>query len=64
MAYEILHSCIACDACRVVCPVDAIEVDEPIYTIIKDGCIECIGFGDKAKCVDVCPMNCINLIKL
>jgi ferredoxin len=62
MAYKILDSCIACDACVPVCPVEAIEVDEPIYVIDQDGCIDCIGFGDKAKCVEVCPMDCIRLV--
>ena len=59
MAYKIEKECIACDACRVVCPVEAIEVAEPIYKIDKDGCIECVGYFNKPQCVEVCPMDCI-----
>ena len=53
MAYVINESCINCGACADVCPVDAITMDDTIYTINKDKCICC------GQCITECPVESI-----
>lgn len=53
MAYTILPACTACGLCLPVCPIDAILIDDPIYTIDQDLCCD---FED---CLAVCPVNAI-----
>ncbi len=52
MAFAITNKCTACGECLDSCPVDAIEVGEPIF-VISDLCCE---FED---CVVTCPENAI-----
>ena len=40
MAYKISDACVACGACKEVCPVEAISEGD-IYTINADTCIDC-----------------------
>ena len=47
MAMLINADCINCDACEPECPNEAISPGEEIYVI------------DPAKCVMVCPVDCI-----
>ena len=58
MALLILEECINCAACGDECPNDAISSAE-IYVIDPARCTECVGFEEKPKCVDVCPVECI-----
>lgn len=51
--------CIACDACREVCPTHAIFVDDPIYTINQELCILCVGYAETPNCMAVCPVDAI-----
>lgn len=61
MAVKITDTCINCDACIDVCPVQAIvSADEaPVdseYTYVKpDLCIECVDHAETPACADECP---------
>lgn len=59
MALVITGDCTACDACKPVCPNEAISVGSPMYLINPDKCTECVGAHDTPQCVDVCPADCI-----
>ena len=59
----ILTQCIACDACRDVCPTQAISIGEPIYIIAQDKCILCAGYAESPNCIEVCPVDAIIDIK-
>ncbi|UCG96128.1 MAG: YfhL family 4Fe-4S dicluster ferredoxin [Burkholderiales bacterium] len=59
MALLINDDCTACDACKPVCPNEAISEGSPIYTIDADKCTECVGAHDDPQCIDVCPADCI-----
>jgi len=49
----ITDDCIACGACESVCPVTAIEAEDPIFVIDLDTCIDC------GACDEVCPVDAI-----
>jgi ferredoxin len=57
MALMINDNCTACDACKPVCPNDAIAAGNPIYTIDALRCTECVGAEDEPQCRLVCPVN-------
>ncbi len=59
MALYITDDCTACDACRPVCPNEAIAAGDPIYIIDPNRCTECVGAEDEPQCVLVCPADCI-----
>jgi ferredoxin len=59
MALLINADCTACDACKPVCPNDAIAVGNPIYVIDPLRCTECVGAEDEPQCKLVCPADCI-----
>jgi len=54
VAYVIDENCTACGTCKDVCPVEAINEGEPIYTINPDTCIDC------GQCADACPVDAIH----
>ena len=54
MAYKITSSCTACDACRPVCPVNAVKKGDPVYAI-DAGCNDCADQMGGPRCVPVCP---------
>jgi len=58
MAYEITDECISCGACEPDCKNEAIKEGETIYVIDLDKCTECVGWYQKPKCVEVCPVDC------
>jgi ferredoxin len=59
MALMITAECTACDACKPVCPNEAIAAAEP-YVIDALRCTECVGAEDEPQCKLVCPVaNCI-----
>jgi ferredoxin len=58
MALAIIDTCTACDACKPVCPNEAISVGEP-YVIDPLRCTECVGAEDEPQCKLVCPVDCI-----
>ena len=51
MAYQISDDCIACGACAVECPVEAISEGDGKYNIDPDTCIDC------GNCAEVCPVG-------
>ena len=57
MALLINESCTACDACKPVCPNEAISVGDPIYVIDALKCTECVGAEDEPQCRLVCPVS-------
>lgn len=59
MALKIFDECTACDACKPVCPNEAIAAGELIYTIDPMKCTECVGAEDEPQCILVCPADCI-----
>jgi len=59
MALIIQQDCTACDACRPVCPNEAISVGEILYVIDPLRCTECVGAEDEPQCKLVCPADCI-----
>ncbi len=59
MALKILEDCTNCDACKPVCPNQAISIGDPIYVIDALCCTECVGAEDEPQCVLVCPAACI-----
>jgi ferredoxin len=59
MAMKITDECIACGACESECPVQAISEGDTQYNIDPKKCVECKGYADSSKCVDVCPVDCI-----
>jgi len=59
MALTILEDCINCDTCRVECPTESVRSGEDIYEIDPNTCVECAGYFDEPKCVEMCPIDCI-----
>ena len=59
MALTITDTCTLCDACRPVCPNEAISAGDTIYTIDASRCTECVGAEDEPQCKLVCPSDCI-----
>jgi ferredoxin len=49
MALIINDDCTGCDACKPVCPNEAISVGNPIYVIDPDKCTECVGAHDTQR---------------
>ena len=59
MALLINDDCTGCDACRPVCPNEAISAGDLIYVIDPNRCTECVGAEDEPQCLLVCPADCI-----
>lgn len=57
MALAISGECTACDACKPVCPNEAISVGDPSYVIDPFKCTECVGAEDEPQCQMVCPVD-------
>ena len=62
MALLITDECINCDVCEPECPNGAITQGEEIYVIDPNLCTECVGHYETSQCVDVCPVDCIDMI--
>jgi ferredoxin len=61
VALIINDACINCDVCEPECPNGAISQGEEIYVIDPRRCTECVGHFDRPQCVEVCPVECIDL---
>jgi len=57
MAYKITEDCISCGACEPECKNQAIKEGQDIYVIDPNRCTECVGWFEKQKCVEVCPVD-------
>lgn len=53
MAYVITDACVACGACKDVCPVEAISEGSPKYKIDPGTCVDC------GACAAECPASAI-----
>jgi len=61
MALLINELCVNCDVCEPVCPNKAIYQGESIYEIARERCTECVGHHEVPQCVEVCPVECIDV---
>ena len=61
MALLITDECINCDVCEPECPNGAISQGPEIYVIHPVKCTECVGHFDTPQCVEVCPVECIEV---
>jgi ferredoxin len=61
MALLITDECINCDVCEPECPNEAISQGSEIYEINPRRCTECVGHFDKPQCIEVCPVECIEV---
>ena len=61
MALIINELCVNCDVCAPACPNGAISQGETIYEIAPQNCTECVGHFDEPQCIEVCPVECIEL---
>ena len=61
MALMITDECINCDVCEPECPNDAIAQGPEIYVIHPERCTECVGHFDTPQCIEVCPVDCIEV---
>lgn len=61
MALYITEECINCGLCPDECPNEAISMGAEIYEINADKCTECVGHHDEPSCVDICPVECIEV---
>ena len=61
MALLITDECINCDVCEPECPNDAIAQGPEIYVIHPEKCTECGGHFDTPQCIEVCPVDCIEV---
>ncbi len=59
MALRILDACINCDVCTPECPNEAIAMGPEIFEIDPGKCTECVGHHESPRCIDVCPVDCI-----
>ncbi len=58
MAMKITDECTACGLCPPECPNDAIE-EADIFIIDADKCDECVDVEGGSRCIEVCPVDCI-----
>jgi ferredoxin len=61
MSLKITELCVNCDVCEPVCPNQAISMGPEIYEIAPALCTECVGHHATPQCVEVCPVECIEL---
>lgn len=61
MALIITDECISCGACEEECPNEAISEGDEISIIDPEKCTQCVGFFDEPQCVEVCPVDAIEL---
>ena len=54
---EITKTCVACDACRLICPEKSIITNGREFAIDNWSCTMC------GLCIEVCPEDCIKVIK-
>ncbi|WP_406611362.1 4Fe-4S dicluster domain-containing protein [Agarivorans sp. JK6] len=57
MALSITQSCIACYACKEVCPSKAITSGDKQFAVIAHRCDECANNVNGAQCAQICPVE-------
>ncbi|MBS6396256.1 MAG: 4Fe-4S binding protein [Clostridiales bacterium] len=58
IAQILIENCVACGACRNICPRSALSIHRGCYARVDPSL--CIGCG---KCRNTCPANAIELIE-
>ena len=53
MAYVVTDECVACGACKDICPVGAIADGSPKFSVDAGSCVDC------GACAGECPRNAI-----
>jgi ferredoxin len=54
--------CICCDVCLPECPNGAISAGEEIFYIDQKKCTLCVGFYDRPQCIEVCPVEAVDVV--
>ena len=57
MSFSITNLCISCNACKLVCPQNAIQKNDDQYTIAAHRCNECETHYENAQCSSICPVE-------
>lgn len=57
MAISITAHCISCNACKLVCPENAIRVGEHHYQVVEHRCNECEPIQGIPQCASICPVE-------
>lgn len=57
MSLTITNQCISCNACKLVCPQNAIKVQGNEFTITAHRCNECDTHYEAAQCASICPIE-------
>lgn len=57
MAFSITNLCISCNACKLVCPQNAISKTDGQYSINSHRCNECQTYYEHAQCSSICPIE-------
>ncbi|MEI6894506.1 MAG: 4Fe-4S dicluster domain-containing protein [Colwellia sp.] len=57
MSLSITNECISCNACKLVCPKNAIQLNELRYSITAHRCNECDTHYEHAQCASICPVE-------
>lgn len=57
MSFTITNLCISCNACKLVCPQNAIQKKEDQYIIAAHRCNECETYYDQGQCSSICPVE-------
>lgn len=60
MAFVIVDSCVACEACMLACPRKAVVPNGGLFRIDGVACDECRDRVDMPPCLQVCPADCIS----
>lgn len=57
MSFSITNLCISCNACKLVCPQNAIQRNDGQYSIAAHRCNECETYYEHAQCSSICPVE-------
>lgn len=57
MSLIITDQCISCNACKLVCPSNAIIISEQKFSIVNHRCDECKAHYKVPQCASICPIE-------
>ena len=61
MTMKITEECTACGLCVPECPQSAISEGD-VYLVDPSTCNECEGIEGGSRCVEICPVDCIEKV--